>query len=95
VFVVRVLLSDGSTEAFVCRVVVVVVLVFGAVVQPTSATTQTPKTNGISFFIVPRSIPMFGLAPPFSPLHSGLAGSPCPSPPAASRVRLLRFFLLG
>jgi heme/copper-type cytochrome/quinol oxidase subunit 2 len=55
VFDVRELLSVGSVLAFVCFfVVVVVVVVVGAVVvvvQPTSATTQTPKTSGINFFM--------------------------------------------
>jgi hypothetical protein len=44
----------GSIWAFDCRsLVVVVVLVVGAVVvQPTIATIQTPKTSGISFFMM-------------------------------------------
>ena len=48
----RLLLIDGSKLAFVFFVVVVVV-VAGAfvVVQPIIATTQTPKTSGINFFI--------------------------------------------
>jgi hypothetical protein len=67
--VVRELLTDGSIEAFVCRVVVVVVVVEGAVVvvvQPTIAITQTPKTNGIRFFIGLRFIRISRPAPPFS-----------------------------
>jgi hypothetical protein len=54
IVVVRVLLIDGSELAFVWLVVVVVAVVAGVVVvvvQPTIATTQTPKTSGISFFI--------------------------------------------
>ena len=68
-FVVRELFSVGSSEAFVCRVVVVVVLVVGAVVvvvQPINAITQTPNTNGISFFIEARSIRISRPTPPFS-----------------------------
>jgi hypothetical protein len=80
--VVRELLSVGSSEAFVCRVVVVVVVVLGAVVvvvQPTSAITQTPNTNGISFFIGSRSIRIFRLPPPFSTLPRRDSVEPLPS----------------
>jgi len=50
--VVRVLSTVGSMCALVCRSVVVVVVSVVAV-QPTSATTHTPKTTGINFFIRP------------------------------------------
>ena len=47
---VRVLSIVGFKLAFVWLVVVVGVVVV-VVVQPTIATTQTPKTSGINFFI--------------------------------------------
>ncbi len=50
----RLALIDESILAFVFFVVVVVVVagvVVVVVVQPTIATTQTPKTSGINFFI--------------------------------------------
>lgn len=53
--VVRELLIVGSSVALFCRVVVLLVVVVDSVVvvQPTNAITQTPKTNGINFFISP------------------------------------------
>ena len=61
----RLLKTVGSTVAFVCRVVVVDVVV-SVVVQPTTAISQTPKTNGISFFMA-RALPK--LSPPVTLLR--------------------------
>jgi hypothetical protein len=52
--VLRVLSIVGSIAALVvvCRSLVVVEVVVSVVVQPTSAITQTPRTTGISFFMI-------------------------------------------